>query len=149
MAKKPNPTATSATDAPQQAPVAAPSQPWAKNTADAGIPTQDAPVVNETPAPVTATQNPPENADAGDTALGDIAGDEAALAEAADLAAEVQEKLQALDDDERAAFAAEVTAFAKTKLDALHRGRAAREMEANIIDGTNHFGTAARRSKEA
>ena len=57
-----------------------------------------------------------------------------------DLSSAIHQQLSDLDDDERAEFEAFMTEQAKAKLAQLTRGREARAMEVNIIDGNAHYG---------
>lgn len=57
-----------------------------------------------------------------------------------DLSSTLHAQFEELDEDERAEFEAFMNEQAKAKLAQLTRGRKAREMEVNLVDGAAHYG---------
>lgn len=137
----------------------APSQPWVK-------PDASAPAANagkgapEGPADKASAPTAPHSADTGGNDATPAAKQAEAHAnelenkvesgqldappELADQVEELNAKLAALSDDERADFEQHVHKAALDKLDQLTKGREARAIEAHLVDDHNHFGTRAR-----
>lgn len=57
-----------------------------------------------------------------------------------DLSSTLHEQFEQLSEDERNEFQSFMNEQAKLKLEQLTRGRKAREMEVNLVDGGSHFG---------
>lgn len=132
MAKKP----TSTEDTPKDGEGAAaakpaPSQPWAKGDAseDSAKATTGE---GDAPAADAASENPP------------VPSAEELAALAAEQAQAQRERanelLEGLSEDERAEFEAFISQQALAKLELMHRIRAAREIEVNLVDDANHYG---------
>lgn len=57
-----------------------------------------------------------------------------------DLSSTLHAQFEELSEDERADFQAFMNEQAKAKLEQITRGRKAREMEVNLVDGADHYG---------
>lgn len=100
----------------------APSQPWAKPAAETAA---NAPATNgETPQEQEPTQEPADE-------IPPVIIDQHA---------DLQERIEALSDDETAEFNAFMTTQAIAKLDQIEKGRKAREFSANLVDPSEHYG---------
>lgn len=98
----------------------APSQPWAKPAAETAE-----------NAPATSGEN---TATAQETPTDEIPP------VVIDQQAALQERIEALSDDETAEFNAFMTTQAVAKLDQIEKGRKAREFEALLVDPSEHYG---------
>lgn len=112
----------------------APSQPWAAPGQSGGIPQQDALAAADAPALAGSGDVPSEKRDQ----ITPHGEDESSV---------LYGKLKELSEDEQDEFRTFMEAQAKAKIDQLTRGREARAMEVNIIDGNAHYGNNARKAR--
>lgn len=94
----------------------APSQPWAKPAAETA---ENAPATNGETPQEPADEIPPV---------------------VIDQHADLQERIEALSDDEAADFHAFMTTQAIAKLEQIEKGRKGREFEALLVDPSEHYG---------
>lgn len=97
----------------------APSQPWAKPAAETAE-----------NAPATNGETPQEQQAPADEIPPVVIDQQAAL----------QERIEALSDDETADFHAFMTTQALAKLEQIEKGRKGREFEALLVDPSDHYG---------